>query len=72
MVATLGNLPEEASVSSCAGEDREFRKRVISGRSFDSDDERSVLLSEMFAHRIGLIDDADLDQVVGKPLRIES
>ena len=25
----------------------------------------------MFAHRIGLIDDADLDQVVGMPLRIE-
>ena len=25
----------------------------------------------MFAHRIGLIDDADLDQAIGKPLRIE-
>ena len=25
----------------------------------------------MFAYRIGLIDDADLDQVIGKPLRIE-
>jgi putative ABC transport system permease protein len=35
------------------------------------DDERSVLLSEMFAYRIGLIDDEDLDQVLGKPLRIE-
>src|SRR3954469_12641629 len=71
VVATLGNRPEEASVSSGAGEDPEFRKRVVVGRSFDSDDERSVLLSEMFAHRIGLIDDADLDQVIGKPLRAE-
>ena len=71
VVATLGNRPVEASVSSGAGEDPEFRKRVIAGRSFESDDERSVLLSEMFAHRIGLIDDADLDQVIGKPLRIE-
>ena len=71
VVATLGNRPEEASVSSGAGEDPEFRKRVVVGRSFDSDDERSVLLSEMFAHRIGLIDDADLDQVLDKPLRIE-
>ena len=71
VVATLGNRPEEASVSSGAGEDPEFRKRVVVGRSFDSDDERSVLLSEMFAHRIGLIDDADLDQVIGKPLRVE-
>ena len=71
VVATLGNRPEEASVSSGAGEDPEFRKRVIVGRAFDSDDERSVLLSEMFAHRIGLIDDADLDQVIGKPLRVE-
>jgi putative ABC transport system permease protein len=71
VVATLGNRPEEASVSSGAGEDPEFCKRVVAGRSFDSDDERSVLLSEMFAHRIGLIDDADLDQVIGKPLRVE-
>jgi putative ABC transport system permease protein len=71
VVATLGNRPEEASVSSGAGEDPEFRKRVVAGRSFDSEDERSVLLSEMFAYRIGLIDDADLDQVLGKPLRVE-
>jgi putative ABC transport system permease protein len=71
VVATLGNRPEDASVSSGAGEDPEFRKRVVFGRSFDSDDERSVLLSEMFAYRIGLIDDADLDQVLGRPLRIE-
>jgi putative ABC transport system permease protein len=71
VVAMLGNRPEEASVSSGAGEDPEFRKRVVAGRSFDADDEKSVLLSEMFAHRIGLIDDADLDQVLGKPLRIE-
>jgi putative ABC transport system permease protein len=71
VVATLGNRPEEASVSSGAGEDPEFLKRVIFGRTFARDDERSVLLSEMFAHRIGLIDDADLEQVIGKPLRIE-
>ena len=69
VVATLGNRPEEASLSSGAGEEPEFRKRIVVGRSFDSDNERSVLLSEMFAHRIGLIDDADLDQVIGKPLR---
>jgi putative ABC transport system permease protein len=71
VVATLGNRPEEASVSSGAGEDPEFRKRVVVGRPFESDDERSVLLSEMFAHRIGLVDDSDLEQVLGRPLRIE-
>ncbi len=71
VVATLGNRPEEAGVLSGAGEDPEFRKRVIVGRAFDSDDERSVLLSEMFAYRIGLVNDADLDQVIGKPLRVE-
>jgi putative ABC transport system permease protein len=71
VVATLGNRPEEASVLSGAGEDPEFRKRVVVGRTFESDDERSVLLSEMFAHRIGLVDDADLEQVLGRPLRIE-
>ena len=57
-VATLGNRPEQASVSSGAGEDPEFRKRVVVGRGFESEDERSVLLSEWFAYRIGLVDDA--------------
>lgn len=71
VVVTLANRPEDASVSSGAGETPGLRKRVVFGRSFDSDNERSVLLSEMFAHRIGLIDDADLDQVIGKPLRVE-
>lgn len=71
VVATLGNRPEEAGVSSGAGEDPEFPKRVVFGRAFRSEDERSVLLSEMFAHRIGLVDDADLEQVVGRPLRLE-
>ena len=71
VVATLGNRPEETSASSGAGEDPEFRKRVVVGRTFESDSERSVLLSEMFAHRIGLVDDSDLEQVIGKPLRIE-
>src|SRR4051794_7228750 len=37
VVATLGNRPEDAGVSSGAGEDPEFRKRVIAGRAFDSD-----------------------------------
>jgi len=71
VVATLGNRPESASISSGAGEDPMFRDRVVAGRAFESEDERSVLLSEMFAHRIGLVDDADLEQVLGKPLRIE-
>ncbi len=71
VVAILGNRPEEASVSSGAGEAPEFRERIVVGRAFDTDDERSVLLSEMFAYRIGLVDDADLEQVIGKPLRVE-
>lgn len=71
VVATLGNRPEGASFSTGAGEDPEFPKRLIAGRAFHSDDEHSVLLSEMFAYRIGLVDDADLEQVIGKTLRVE-
>ncbi len=71
VIATLGNRPQEGSMSSGAGEDPEFRKRVIFGRAFDAETERSVLISEMFAHRIGLIEDADLEQVVGQPLRVQ-
>ena len=71
VVATLGNRPEEASVSSGAGRTPSSASGSSSAGRSTSDDERSVLLSEMFAHRIGLIDDADLDQVIGKPLRVE-
>lgn len=71
VVATLRHRPEGASVSSGGGEDPEFPVRLIAGRTFRSEDERGVLLSEMFAHRIGLVDDSDLEQVIGKPMRVE-
>ena len=67
VVATLGNRPEEASVSS-AGETPEFQGVTV-GRSFDpTTSDRSC---SGCAHRIGLIDDADLTRSSATLRRIQ-
>jgi putative ABC transport system permease protein len=48
-VATLGNRPEDGERSVRAGEDPEFRKRVVVGRSFDSDDGDQSFLRDVRA-----------------------
>ena len=34
-------------------------------------DERAVLVSEMLAYRMGIVNEYDLQQLIGKPLRLE-
>jgi putative ABC transport system permease protein len=70
-VALLGNKPEGTGIYSGIFDDEAFAKRIIAGRAFQSTDERAVLVSEMLAYRIGLVNDSDLQQVIGKPLRLE-
>ena len=68
--AILGNKPERrALVRRRRGTRVPQADRRRPGLRLD--DERAVVLCEILAYRIGLIDDADLDQVIGKPLRLE-
>jgi putative ABC transport system permease protein len=47
------------------------RKRLIAGSPLGSADEHAALVSEYLLYRWGLHDDADLDRVVGRTLRVE-
>ena len=69
--AMLGNKVEPVGFSSGRPDDEHLRKRIIAGRTFDAPDQRAVVVSEMYAYHMGLVNDSDLEQLVGKPLRLE-
>jgi putative ABC transport system permease protein len=48
-----------------------LRERLIAGAPLTPADERAAVVSEYLLYRWGLPDDADLDRVVGRTLRIE-
>jgi putative ABC transport system permease protein len=52
-------------------EDPFFQKRMIAGRFFQSPSERTVLVSEYLLYRWGITDDAAVNAVLGKKLRLE-
>ena len=70
-VVLLGNKPEGAGIFSGVPDDEGFRKRIIVGKGFDAPDQRAVLVSELLAYRMGLVNDFDLQQLIGRPLRLE-
>jgi putative ABC transport system permease protein len=70
-LALLGSKPEGTGIHSGGQDTEAFRKRIIAGRSFNASDEQAVLVSEMLAYRMGLVNDIDLQQLLGKPLRLE-
>ena len=66
-----GKKVEGAQVHSACPDDAECRRRIVTGRFFNAPDERAVVVSEFLAYRLGLVDDADVDALIGTPLRIE-
>lgn len=70
-VALLGTKPEGTGIYSGNFDDEAFQKRIFVGRGFRSPDEHGMLVSELLAYRIGLVNDSDLQQLIGKPLRLE-
>jgi putative ABC transport system permease protein len=67
----MGAKPEAASFFSARPDNEALRRRIVAGRYFDSPDQRAVILSELLAYRMGLVNDSDVDQSIGKPLRLE-
>jgi putative ABC transport system permease protein len=52
--------------------DSEFhRKRMIAGRFFNDPNERSAIVNEVLAYRLGFIDEASMTGLVGKTLRFQ-
>ena len=70
-LALLGSRPEGTTIYSGDPQYEALHKRIIAGRGFDSPDQRAVLVSELLAYRMGLVNDFDLQQIIGKTLRLE-
>ena len=54
-----------------AGLDRQSRKRLIAGEYLQADDAEGVLLGEFAAYRLGYISDAQVEELVGRPLSLK-
>jgi putative ABC transport system permease protein len=69
--ALFGSRSERAQVLSARPDDESCRRRIVAGRFFDAPDQRAVVVSEFLAYRLGLVNDADVEGLIGKPLRLE-
>jgi putative ABC transport system permease protein len=62
---------EGARIASARPDDEGIRRRIVAGRCFDAPDQRVVIVSELLAYRLGLVEDAAVERLIGKPLRLE-
>jgi putative ABC transport system permease protein len=69
--ALLGKRSEGVQIVSARPDDEGCQRRIVAGRYFDTPDLRAVVVSEFLAYRLGLVNDADIEGVIGKPLRLE-
>lgn len=69
--AVLGDKVENVQIVSARPGDESIRRRIVAGRGFDASAQRAVVISEFLAYRLGMVDDADVDRLIGKPLRLE-
>lgn len=70
-VAFLGKKSEAVQVLSARPDDAACRRRIVAGRFFDAPDQHAVVVSEFLAYRLGLVNDADIEGLIGKRLRLE-
>jgi putative ABC transport system permease protein len=69
--ALLGERSEWVQALSAHPEDESRRRRIVAGHYFESRAQRAVIVSEFLAYRLGLVNDADMEGLIGKPLRLE-
>ena len=60
-----------ANAASVRPQDASLQSRVIAGRPLESPAERAALVSEFLLYRLGMTDDADVKDAVGKKIRLE-
>jgi putative ABC transport system permease protein len=76
LVSTGGFALHEKSsapvnVASARPDDEKLRQRLVAGRFFDRADDRTVVLDESTAYNWGLVNDSDIDGLVGQTMRLE-
>ena len=69
--ALLGARSEPVQVIAARPDDEAAPNRLVAGRYFHAPDERGAVISEFLAYRLGLVNDTDVNGLIGKPLRLE-
>jgi putative ABC transport system permease protein len=69
--ALFDGTSEQVQTVGASSASRHYRGRVVAGEMFGSDDGRGVLVGEFLLYRLGIADDADVEGVIGKKLRLE-
>ena len=62
----LGKKFEGVRILSARPDDAEVRRRIVTGRFFTAPDQRAVVVSELLVYRLGLVNDADVESLIGK------
>ena len=68
---TIDGHMEFANAFGVATDSEFHRKRMIAGRFFNDPNERSAIVNEVLAYRMGFIDEASMTGLVGKTLRFQ-
>ncbi len=69
--AMLGKKSEFVQMVSARPKDEVMSRRIVAGRFFEDASQREVVLSEFLAYRLGVVNDTELEDLIGKPLRLE-
>ncbi len=67
----LNGRGEHTTTMAARPDDDKLARRLIAGGPLPAPDARSALVGEYLLYRLGIIDDADVEAVVGKKLRLE-
>jgi putative ABC transport system permease protein len=68
--AVFGRQAQRADTISAQLDDDSLRRRIVAGRFFHTPDERSAVVTELLLYQAGITDDAGIDGIVGKKLRL--
>ncbi len=69
--AILGKKSVATGIGAARIDDRSGHEHLIAGRYFESPNEQAVVVSEFLLYRLGIVDDAELNSVVGKTIKLE-
>ncbi|MFL5240650.1 MAG: ABC transporter permease [Gemmataceae bacterium] len=69
--AILGKKTEEVQCTGIPADDSHFSKRLIAGAFLQSNEGRGVVVSEYLLYRMGITSESDVQEVLGKPVRLE-
>ena len=69
--AILGKKSVATGIGAARIDDRSGHEHLVAGRYFESPNEQAVVVSEFLLYRLGIVDDAELNSVVGKKMTLE-